>query len=322
MRHSVSIVIPTLNRRDFLRDAVTSCRSQSFPSELYEIIIVDNGSTDGTKEMIDQLNCDGHKTVRYLLEQRRGLHWARHAGARVAAGHILAYIDDDCLVEPNWLEELHRAYAALNADAAGGKILIRWDRQPEPWVIQYEPTLGRLDLGPEMMILKPSQYINGGNFSILRSRLFEIGGFNPDQVDDHLIGDGETGLCEKIHKAKWRMVWVPSALAWHRQSVDRNATVRDLRRRFANNGVVSAYATYKRDPKGVFRLMHLGAGSLWRVATNELRRSAYCITRNRDACRHCGFLRAHYVARAACYYRLTWNSRFRQMVLRDDWIND
>lgn len=316
------MIIPTMNRSYLLAEAVASVRRQFFPTSEYEIILVDNGSTDRTEELIKRLNQDGGKPICYVREERRGLHWARHAGAKMAQGEVLAYIDDDCVVEPKWLAELKRAYHELDADAAGGKILIRWDREPPSWVIPYEEVLGKLDYGSEMMLLQAGQYINGGNFSIRRERLFEIGGFNPDQIDNYLIGDGETGLCDKIYRTGWRMIWVPGALVWHLQTVDRNATLQDLRRRFWNNGIANAYAILKRQPKGRCRLLCRSVRSFCHFITYKLRVVRHYILRNDDAYRWCKFQEAYHKAQVAYYLRLIWDRRLRLVVWRDDWINE
>ena len=71
--------------------------------------------------------------------------------------------------------------------------------------------------------------------------------FNPDQVGNWLFGDGEIGLCRKIYMAGLNMAWVPDAIVWHRQFVDRNGTLNDLKRRHINNGISSAYAYYQEE---------------------------------------------------------------------------
>lgn len=316
-----SIIIPTLNRGQILTKAVASARCQLFPPNQYEIIVVDNGSTDCTKELIEQINQENGKPVYYVREERRGLQWARHTGAKVAKGNVLAYIDDDCVADPNWLAELECAYKELNADAAGGKILIRWDREPPSWVICYEEVLGKLDYGSKMMLLEEGQYINGGNFSIRRERLFEIGGFNPGQIGNYLIGDCETGLCDKIHKARLRMVWVPTAVVWHCQRVDQNATFSDIRRRFMNNGITNAYAMFKRQPKRRSYLINWSAKSFYHFVAYKALAIIYFAFRNHDVYYRYEFQVAYHKAQAIYYLRLIWDTRLRHVVLRDDWIN-
>jgi glycosyltransferase involved in cell wall biosynthesis len=236
-----SVIVPTFNRVNLLVGTLSSIKSQELDSSEYEVIVVDNGSSKDNRQKVGEIVRHYGEHIRYIFEPRQGLHWARHAGAKAAKGVILVYTDDDVIVDQNWLSELKHAYIEMGADCAGGRILIKWDRQPPEWVIPYEDVLGRLDYGPERRFLLPGSSINGGNFSILKARLFEIGGFNPDQVGEYLVGDGETGLCLKIHDRGWRMVWVPKAIVSHIQLVEKNGTIGDIKRRYWNNGVCKAY---------------------------------------------------------------------------------
>jgi glucosyl-dolichyl phosphate glucuronosyltransferase len=97
---AISVIIPTLNRCSYLERALASAREQTFPSSEYEIIVVDNGSTDGTRDLVERLNQDGGKRLCYVYEGQLGLHHARHAGARAAKSWILIFTDDDATFDP------------------------------------------------------------------------------------------------------------------------------------------------------------------------------------------------------------------------------
>lgn len=316
----MSVIIPTFNRCEMLAEALTSVGCQTFPSEQYEIVVVDNGSIDGTRQLVSRLNEDGEKEIRYVYESRPGLHWARHAGAVAARGEILAYIDDDAIPQPDWLEELDKAYTYFDADCAGGKINIQWDRQPPEWVIPYEPHLGRLDYGPEWRILNTNESINGGNFTILRKRLFEIGGFNPDQINQQLVGDGETGLCLKIHQRGWKMVWVPKAIVAHIQFVDKNGTVGDIKRRYWNNGVCKAYNYYRAHHASFFILSRKAVYSLMKSVKEKFIGNIFRILgKLLRYYRH--EMKAAYLEGEGLYYlRLIYDAELRKTALMDNWI--
>jgi GT2 family glycosyltransferase len=241
----ISAIIPTFNRPNALQNCVESLLRQTLNPRMYEIIIVDNNSSDATREALNgYLKLATHNVI-YVCEPRQGLHFARHAGAKAAHSEILAFTDDDAVCDEHWLEELLAAFQEMNVGCAGGKIIINWDREPPSWIIPYEAVLGRLNYGPEPLILKSGQLINGGNLAIRRTTLKDLGGFNPDQVGEVLIGDGEVGLCYKAHRAGIKIAWVPSAVVWHCQTVGKNATLLDLKRRFSNNGVAAAYSFYQ-----------------------------------------------------------------------------
>ena len=127
---SISVIIPTLNRCQILAEALASVRTQSLPAHAYELIVVDNGSTDKTAQLVQELNRDGGKPIRYVHESRPGLHWARHAGPKRPRAKFTAYTDDDAVVTPVWLHGLKSAYRRIACRAAGGPIHVRWRSQP------------------------------------------------------------------------------------------------------------------------------------------------------------------------------------------------
>ena len=129
-----SIIIPTLNRCELLKKVLIATVNQTFSQQDYEIIVVDNGSNDKTEEVLKQFQDALLSKLILIHEVRHGLHWTRHAGAVVATGELLAFIDDDTIPCTNWLEEIDKAYSYFDADCAGGKIDILWDRQPPEWV--------------------------------------------------------------------------------------------------------------------------------------------------------------------------------------------
>lgn len=313
-----SIIVPTYNRSELLPACIASLRSQVYPQESYEIVVVDNNSTDETLRVIEELNRQGGKEIRYVLEKRPGLMEARHSGARAASGEILAYIDDDAVADRNWICELASAYNELDADCAGGKIFIRWDKVPPKWIIPYEPILGKLDHGKDMKILNNDQFINGSSFSIVKKRLFEIGGFNPDQIGDFLIGDGETGLCRKIHAKGWHMVWVPNAIVWHLQFVDKNATLLDMSRRFRNNGICAVFALFKNEELTLDNILDYKK----KIRHQHLRLTLKYFSRR------FGIDYYNYKVRKAflkgqkdCILRLISDQRYREFIKKEDWIN-
>jgi glycosyltransferase involved in cell wall biosynthesis len=103
---TVSVIIPTYNRKDVLRDALNSLAQQTYPKEGCEIIIVDDGSTDGTDEIAAQAM---PFAVRYVRQENQGDAVARNTGALQSQADILVFLDDDMLLEPNYLNYLINA---------------------------------------------------------------------------------------------------------------------------------------------------------------------------------------------------------------------
>ncbi|MDD5556440.1 MAG: glycosyltransferase family 2 protein [bacterium] len=122
----ISVVILTHNRLPMLRACVESIRANDFPD--YEIVIVDNASTDGTPEYAGRLA--GARVVRF--EENMDLATSRNAGIDAARGDIIAFTDDDCVVERDWLARI--AAALARRDAVGGVVKLGSDvRKPRWW---------------------------------------------------------------------------------------------------------------------------------------------------------------------------------------------
>ena len=116
-----SVVIPTYNRRRMLQDCLQSVLSQQYPAPRYEVIVVDDGSTDGTREFLREQ--EGRGLLRAIYQPRnRGPAAARNAGARSASGEILVFTDSDCLVPADWLARMDGLFAAHPGCAGVGGV--------------------------------------------------------------------------------------------------------------------------------------------------------------------------------------------------------
>lgn len=235
-----TIIIPTFNRASLLAECLDSWIDQSISESDYEIIIVDNNSKDNTRDVADAY-MKNHSNVKYVKEVRSGLVYGRHAGAKVSASECLIYADDDGLYNKTCIEEILNVYETHpEVFAVGGKIEILWDKTPPDWVVEREYLLGKLDYGSELVIANDI-YIHGGLFSIKKKTLYELNGFNPDQIGDYLVGDGESGLCIKLHQKNYLIAWTPHAKMLHQQFIDKQGTKKDMGRRYYNYGVCISY---------------------------------------------------------------------------------
>ena len=119
---TITVVIPTYNRKEILRKCLAALFDQTLPKDDYEIVIVDDGSTDGTGEMVKAVAEDAPCGVRYFQQENRGPAAARNAGIRNAKGQIILFAGDDSIATPILLEEhadWHRRYPNPNMAVLG-----------------------------------------------------------------------------------------------------------------------------------------------------------------------------------------------------------
>ncbi len=112
----VSVIVPVRDGEPIIADCLDSILATDYPADRREILVVDNGSSDGTAALIRA------RPVRYLNEPRRGVSNARNRGIAESEGEILAFVDADCLVEPQWLGELVRAFQDPGVGAVAGDL--------------------------------------------------------------------------------------------------------------------------------------------------------------------------------------------------------
>lgn len=120
-----SIIIPIYNTQEYLEKCIDSCLNQSFDTERYEIILINDGSTDNSQVIIDKY-AQQYKNIRVSVQQNQGLSLARNNGIKIARGQYIWFVDSDDWVENNSLEVMHRVIAEYNPDmiAFGAKNFI------------------------------------------------------------------------------------------------------------------------------------------------------------------------------------------------------
>ena len=241
-----SVVIPTYNGVDTLQQSLPTWMAQTMPKDKFEVIVVDNHSTDGTKETVERM-IDGCKSFHYLYEPQQGATAARHSGAKMAKGDILVFADDDGLYNAECLQRIRDVYERNpNCEAVTGKIEILWDDKEPDWIGPYKFMLGQLDYGDNIKY-DYDIYLNGGLMSVKKSTFERLHGFNPDLVGDHLIGDGDTGFVKKLFENHCLIGYTPFAVMQHMQKVAVHGSEKGIARHFFNNGTAEAYALFRKN---------------------------------------------------------------------------
>jgi glucosyl-dolichyl phosphate glucuronosyltransferase len=177
----ITVIICTYNREKLLAQAIESLSRQTFSSELFEIIVVDNGSTDGTAKMVHKL-FSTISNIKYVQENQQGLSHARNRGWREALAPFVAYMDDDAIADFHWVENIYNVFNTVcpQPDAVGGKIL-PWYKDPQPkW---FDDSFETRSLGEVERYLNPEKEpmgFSGSNMAFRRETLRHSGGFSTD----------------------------------------------------------------------------------------------------------------------------------------------
>jgi len=220
----VSVIIPTRNRAESLREALACLARQETGEQFtYEVVVVDNGSVDHTRQVVEALEPTFSVPLRYVHEARLGIPWARNAGIRVARGTILVCTDDDVLAQRDWLSAIHRCMREEGADAVGGRVLPWWvDGRPE-WmteqVIGRLRALGCLDFGEERRVMCDGDrqfWWVGSNLAVTRRAIERLGAF-----DARFARGEDRELFHRYHAGGATLVYEPRALVYHKVGKER-----------------------------------------------------------------------------------------------------
>ena len=220
--YEVSLVIPTHNRREMLRELLTSLAYQTLAPDEFEVIVVVDGSTDGTQEMLEELETPYRLKSVYQESVRKessvfssGVAFARNRGGSLAQGRVLVFLDDDTLPEASLLEEHLSVHREDDEAVVLGRLLPTPTRAGKKgWTIWEEHKLAthyrlmaRGDRPPD------GWRLYSANFSVGRRQFWDADGF--DGSLGHVRGeDVELGL--RLQRAGRRFYFRPAAAAVHR----------------------------------------------------------------------------------------------------------
>jgi GT2 family glycosyltransferase len=197
----VSVVVASYNGDRTLKACLDSLQRLNYPD--YEVILVDDGSTDTSRQIASL-----HTNVRYFRHEKNlGLSAARNTGIGAATGEIIAFTDSDCRADPDWLYYL--VSDLLNSEFAGigGPNLLPPEDSLVAAAVMVSPG------GPAHVMLtdRQAEHIPGCNMAFYKWALAEIGGFDPIF---HRAGD-DVDLCWRLQQAGYEIGFSPSAFVWH-----------------------------------------------------------------------------------------------------------
>lgn len=229
----ITVVLCTRNRVDHLRTALKSVLAVDYPH--FDVVVVDNASDDSAT--FDYVEKHPDPRVSAVVEPTPGLAVARNCGLRAATGEIVAFTDDDVVVDAGWLRALAVAFADARVGCVSGLVPSGELRTPTQsyfeqrvqWSDSLERVVFDLAAPPEGNRLFPFRvgvYGTGANFALRRSTVFDLGGFDEGLGVGSPTGGGEDiDMFVRVVVSGARLVFEPSAIVWHRHRDDVDALI-------------------------------------------------------------------------------------------------
>lgn len=219
--HMLSIIICTYNREKYIRPLLESIANNDYPNTDYEIVLVDNNCTDNTCGVC-KLFAAAHPevTLRYVVEPEQGLSAARNKGIKEAKGDIIIYVDDDALVDSDYIRQYAEHFAAHPATmAAGGPIEPLYETEEPSWMSPYTKALltAWMNYGDKVREYPKGRYPGGGN-AAYRKEVFErVGLFNTElgRKGNLLLASEEKDIFDKMKALGMKVLYLPTPVLHH-----------------------------------------------------------------------------------------------------------
>ncbi|HEX5505872.1 MAG TPA: glycosyltransferase [Thermomicrobiales bacterium] len=239
----MSVVIATRDRPDQLDACLRALLAVEHPA--YEVVVVDNAPrTDGTRALLDRAYA-GEPRLRYAREDRPGLSWARNRGIREARGEVIAFTDDDVVVDRHWLAGLAVGFASAEdvACVTGLVLPLELETPAQVWFEEFGG-FGKgcarrvFDLGAHrpadpLYPYAAGRFGSGNNMAFRAAALRALGGFDPALGAGALVGGEDLDIFYRLIAGGQRLVYEPAALVHHAHRREYAA----LRRQLADGGV-------------------------------------------------------------------------------------
>ena len=216
----LSVVICTYNRADCILDALHSLVQQTLPRNLFEVLLINNNSTDAMETLCENFGQQSPAfNYRYIVEAQQGLSHARNRGIAEAVGDIIVFMDDDATAEPGYLEKMLAFFAQTpGAAACGGRIYPRFESRRPHWMSHFLLSLtSSIDLGNKVKVFTRRQFPVGANMAVRKEMFAKYGLFNPGlgRKGNSMDGAEEKDFFYRLIYAKEKIYYLPDAIVHH-----------------------------------------------------------------------------------------------------------
>lgn len=210
-----TVVVCTKNRVGALRRCLEAIFRIRYMAA-WEILVVDNGSTDGTQHLLTEMARLSPVPFSSVVETRPGNSAGRNAALHGARGEVLFFTDDDCLVDPSVLEEMHKVFADSRVGYAGGRIKLY---RPDDYPISIMDVPDAIPVAPGSIVYPG--LVQGSNMAFRRATLLQLGGFDPVfGAGAHFAGE-EIDLATRASMRGWYGGYFPGPLVHHDHGRDK-----------------------------------------------------------------------------------------------------
>ena len=214
---TVSIIVPVYNNSDGIQNLLKALKSQNYPQDRYDVLIVDNGSKDDTLNVI-QAAIDDLDNFQLLIEDNiKGSYAARNKGVLAANGSILAFTDSDCIPIPSWISSGVKNLLKYQVSYGGGQIKYIYSKE-KPNLYEKFDTLHRLN---QQYYIENRRFSATANLFIYKILAIKVGMFNAD-----LLSSGDLEFGQRIYKLKHKIIYIPDAIVKHTARKTFNANMK------------------------------------------------------------------------------------------------
>jgi glycosyltransferase involved in cell wall biosynthesis len=217
-----SVIIPTYNRAKYLPLCLEAVASQRSDPQIFEIIVVDNNSTDNTPEIVQNFSQSHPQLiVRYICEIAQGVSYARNRGVEHARGEIICFLDDDSPPSPDWLTEILIGFEDPSIGCVGGPSILDYQGQQIPsWLsgdLQAHLSAYGLPYTEPTQVTYWEHFPLSCNMAIRKNVFRDLGRFRVDldRSGGQVLAAGDTEMASRIHKAGLKVVYLPNATVRH-----------------------------------------------------------------------------------------------------------
>ena len=217
----ITLIICTYNREKYIAPLLDSIAKNDYPTTDYEIVLVDNNCTDNTHGVCEQFTAAHPEvTLRYVVEPEQGLSAARNKGIKEAKGDIIIYVDDDALVDADYIRIYAEHFASHpETMAAGGPIEPLYETEEPKWMSPYTKALltAWMNYGDKVREYPNGRYPGGGNAAYRKVVFDQVGMFNTElgRKGSLLLASEEKDIFDKMHALGMQVLYLPTPVLHH-----------------------------------------------------------------------------------------------------------